>query len=119
MRDTALIALLLATGIRAAEAVALNIEDLRASLGTVTALRVRSGKGLKQRLVPYGAQDWGLTLAEAWLQQARLSIGPVFVGLRKGDNFYLNEDGKPQRLSERSLEVALANYPISIEGQLR
>lgn len=119
LRDTALIALLLATGIRAAEAVALEVADLRATFGSAVALRVRSGKGLKQRLVPYGAHDWGLTLTEAWLQRAGLSAGPVFVGLRKGDHFYLDANQQPQRLSERSLEYALEAYPISIEGELR
>jgi site-specific recombinase XerD len=118
LRDTAMIALILCTGVRAAEALALDVEDLRAQLGGELALRIKSGKGMKQRLVPYGAQDWGLTLVEAWLQRAGLISGPVFVGMRRGDNFYLDSDGQHMRLSERSLEYTLRDYPISINGEL-
>lgn len=119
LRDTALIALILCTGVRAAEALALEVADLRARLGGALALRVRAGKSLKQRLVPYGAQDWGLTLVEAWLRRAGLVEGPVFVGLRKGGHFYRDKEGGHLRLSERSLEYTLAGYPISINGELR
>ncbi len=119
LRDTALIALLLCTGIRAAEAAALEVGDLRATLGGALALKVRSGKGFKQRLVPYGAQEWGLALVEAWLDRVGLTQGPVFVGLRKGNNFYLDATGYPRWLSVRSIEVALASYAIPVNGQLR
>jgi len=119
LRDTAMISLILCTGIRAAETVSLNVEDLRAQFGGTLALRIKSGKGMKQRLIPYGAQDWGLTLTEAWLQRAGLTSGPAFVGMRKGDNFYLDKDHQHVRLSERSLEYTLQAYPISINGELR
>lgn len=117
LRDTALIALLLCTGIRAAEAVALDIVDLRAQLGGALALKVRSGKGDKQRLVPYGAQDWGLVLTEAWLEAAALTDGPVFVGLRRGGHFYL-EAGQPQRLVVNAVGTILRQHPIPINGHL-
>ncbi len=87
--------------------------------GSTLALRVQSGKGSKQRLIPYGAQDWGLTLTHQWLDRAGITSGPVFVGMRKGDNFYLTKEGQPVRLSERSLEYTLRDYPISVDGELR
>jgi integrase len=118
LRDTALAALLLCTGIRAAEAVALNIEDLRTHLGGKLALRVRAGKGVKQRLIPYGAQDWGLILTEAWLSTAGLIAGPVFVGMRRGDNFYLDNDRQPQRLAINAVGTILRKYPIAVDGSL-
>jgi hypothetical protein len=117
LRDTALIALLLCTGIRAAEVVALDIADLRAQLGGALALKVRAGKGNKQRLVPYGAHDWGLVLTEAWLEAAALTDGPVFVGLRRGGHFYL-ADGQHQRLAVNAVGTILREYPIPVEGQL-
>lgn len=118
LRDTALIALLLCTGIRAAELVALNVNDLRTLLGGELALRVRTGKGIKQRLIPYGAQDWGLILTEAWLKQARISEGAVFVGLRKGDHFYHDDLKFPKRLAVNAVGAILRPYPISIGGYL-
>ena len=117
LRDTALIALLLCTGIRAAEAVDLDIIDLRAQLGGALALKVRSGKGNKQRLVPYGAQDWGLVLTEAWIAAADLTGGPVFVGLRRGGHFYL-EEGQPQRLAVNAVGTILRDYPVPVDGHL-
>lgn len=118
LRDTALIALMLCTGIRAAEAVAVDVDDLRARLGNTLALRIKAGKGLKQRLIPYGAQDWALTLVDAWLDTIQQDTGPVFVGLRKGDHLYLDENGEAQRLAVNAVGTALRRYPLSIEGNL-
>jgi len=118
LRDTALIALILCTGIRAAEAVAVDVADLRARLGTTLALRVRAGKGLKQRLVPYGAQDWALIFVDAWLDTIGQDSGPAFVGLRKGDNLYLDADGHPSRLAVNAVGTCLRRYPISVDGAL-
>ena len=119
LRDTAMMALMLCTGVRAAELLALDVDDLQVLFGSTLALRVKSGKGAKQRLIPYGAQDWGLTLTQQWLDRAGISSGSVFVGMRKGDNFYLNKDGHHVRLSERSLEYTLRDYPISLNGELQ
>jgi len=118
LRDTALVALMLCTGIRAAEAVAVDVDDLRARLGNTLALRIKAGKGLKQRLIPYGAQDWALTFVDAWLDTIQQDSGPVFVGLRKGDNLYLDEDGEVQRLAVNAVGTCLRRYPLSIEGNL-
>jgi len=119
LRDTAILALLLCTGIRAAELVMLDIADLRNRLGTVLALKVRAGKGFKQRLVPYGAQDWALTLVDAWLETAGLQEGPAFVGLRKGSRLYLNRQGNPSRLAVNAIGAVLRRYPITIDGRLQ
>ncbi len=59
-RDTALLGLMLTTGIRAAEAAALQVPDLRQVFGGELALHVRKGKGSKARMVPFGAMDWVL-----------------------------------------------------------
>ena len=45
LRDTALIALMVCSGMRAAEAAALHVNDLRQHLGGELSLRVRAGKG--------------------------------------------------------------------------
>src|SRR5207247_7434629 len=68
LRDTAIVALLLCTGLREAELCALNVADLRQRLGGALALHVRQGKGAKERLVPYGSLEWVLAIVDTWLQ---------------------------------------------------
>ena len=114
LRDTALMTLMVCTGIRAAEAAALHVEDLRQHLGGELSLRVREGKGAKQRLVPYGPLNWCLIYADAWLQQADISMGFVFRGIRRG--------GKTVRangIGTWTVNDIMNSYAISIDGALR
>lgn len=111
IRDTAMIALMACTGIREAEMVALNVDDLRQTLGGELALRIRSGKGSKQRLVPYGALDWCLSYVDRWLSAAEISGGAVFRGLYKGGRRV-----RPSRISERAVNQIMYRYPIEIDG---
>jgi len=111
LRDTALIALLVCTGIREAELVALNVEDLRQTLGGELALLVRSGKGEKQRLVPYGPLDWCLVYVERWLKAAEITTGAVFRGVFRGDKRV-----RKTRITERAVNQIMYRYPISING---
>jgi len=111
LRDTALIALLVCTGIREAELVALNVEDLRQTLGGELALLVRSGKGKKQRLVPYGPLDWCLVYVERWLKAADITTGAVFRGVFRGDKRV-----RKTRITERAVNQIMYRYPISING---
>ena len=114
LRDTALIALMLCTGIREAELCNLDIKDLRQRLGGELALHVRWGKGAKERLIPYGALSWVLVLVEQWLEQTGIDKGPVFRGLYKG-----GEKLRPGRLSVRAVQYILESHPIVIDGELR
>jgi integrase len=113
LRDAALIGLMLATGIRAAEAAALEVSDLRQTLGGELALQVREGKGMKQRLIPYGDMSAALVYVDAWLQQAGISKGPVFRGVYKSGHRI-----RSQALTTRTVENILANYPITVNGEL-
>lgn len=113
LRDTAMIALLLCTGIRAAELCALQVADLRQHVGGELALRVAHGKGDKQRLISYGDLDWSLALAEKWLALAGIAEGPVFRGMYKG--------GRRLRLAVKPLALQavgqmLDGYLIMIDG---
>ncbi|MDE2775275.1 MAG: site-specific integrase [Chloroflexota bacterium] len=114
LRDTALMTLMVCTGIRAAEAAALHVDDLRQHLGGELSLRVREGKGGKQRLIPYGPLDWCLMYAEAWLREARVKAGPVFRGIRRG-----GETVRQTGIGAWTVNGIMNAYPISIDGALR
>jgi site-specific recombinase XerD len=114
LRDTAIIALMLCTGIREAELVGLDVEDLRENLGGELALHVRDGKGCKSRLVPYGDLDWVLVIVDAWLAAAEIEAGPVFRGFYRG-----GESLRPGRISKRAVGLVLDRYPIAVNGRQR
>lgn len=112
IRDTAIIAMLLCTGIREAELCNLDVPDLRQQLGGELALHIREGKGSKERLVVYGELDWCLVVVDAWLKAAGIDDGPVFRGYHNG---YRKQRG---RLSVRAVEYIISSYPISVNGKL-
>jgi len=123
LRDTAVIALMLCTGIREAEASALEVRDLRQRLGGELALHVRQGKGRKERLIPYGDLQWVLAILDKWREAAPvpggsgtgagIGRGPVFRGFYKG-----NQKLRPGRLSVRAIQYILESYPVMVDGQL-
>lgn len=100
LRDTAVIALLLCTGLREGELHALEVRDLRQRLGGELALHVRKGQGCKERLVSYGELDWVLVVVDAWLEAAGLAKGPDFRGFYRG-----NQSLRP------GVRQKLLNYP--------
>ena len=114
LRDTALITLMVCTGIRAAEAADLRVDDLRQRLGGELSLRVREGKGGKQRLIPYGPLDWCLMYVEGWLSQAGIKAGGIFRGIRRGGKTL-----RPAGIGAWTVNDILNAYPISLDGALR
>ena len=114
LRDTALMVLMVCTGIRAVEAADVRVDDLRQHLSDELSLQVREGKGLKQRLIPYGPLDWCLVYVEGWMQQANIRSGPVFRGILR--------DGKtvrPEGIGTWTVNAMMNRYPILIDGDLR
>lgn len=111
LRDAAVIAVLLCTGIREDELCNLDVDDLRREFGEEVSLLVRHGKGDKQRLVPYGDLVWCLDLVDAWMWSARIAEGPVFRGLARGNAV------RKGRLTTRSVQRILEKYPVWIGGQ--
>ena len=114
LRDTAVITVLLCTGIREAELCGLEVEDLRQTLTGELALHVRKGKGCKERLIPYGALDWALVIVDKWIEAAGIETGPVFRGFYRG-----GQRLRPGRLSVRAVGYILESYPVAVGGQLR
>lgn len=114
LRDTALMTLMVCTGVRAAEAADLRVDDLRQRLGGELSLRVREGKGGKQRLIPYGPLEWCLVYVAGWLEQAGIGGEAVFRGILR--------DGKTVRdkgIGAWTVNDIMNSYPILIDGDLR
>jgi site-specific recombinase XerD len=78
VRDAALLALLYGSGLRRAEAVALDLADYDQQAGT---LRVR-GKGNKERLAHLS--DGAAAALDGWLAVRGAWAGPLFVSINKG-----------------------------------
>jgi integrase/recombinase XerD len=91
VRDRALLELLYATGMRAAECVSLRIEDVNFSAGYV----ICTGKGRKQRLVPIGAE------ALDWVKTYLRDVRPLATRRRDSGSLFVNLRGQP--LSRQSL----------------
>lgn len=114
VRDTAIIAMLVCTGIREAELCELRVSDLRQSLRDELALRIRAGKGFKQRLIPYGPLDWCLVYVDRWLHDAEITEGMIFRGFYRG-----NKRIRKTGITPRSVNRIMNRYPIMIDGELR
>lgn len=113
LRDTAIIALMIATGLREQELCDLEVEDLRQKCdGGELCLYVRNGKGNKARLIPYGELSWVLILVDKWLETSGIETGPVFVSYFRG---YSKIRGK---LTSRAIQNILKDYPIVIDDKL-
>ena len=117
LRDTAILAVFLCTGIREAELANLQVDDLRQTVNGELCVKIARGKGAKQRAVPWGAGEWALHYVDKWLQAAHISAGAVFRGFYKP-----RVDGsrrmRRERLSTRALQKIVGGYPVSIGGEL-
>jgi integrase/recombinase XerC len=78
VRERAILELLYASGLRVSELVGLDVDDVDRGEATV---RV-TGKGRKERIVPYGRK--AAAALEAWLTQRGDRRGPLFVNRRGG-----------------------------------
>jgi integrase/recombinase XerD len=83
LRDRALLELMYACGLRASEAIGLDVRDVDLKLGI---LRAR-GKGSKERLVPIGRE--AVVATAAYLERGR----PAFVGPRDEPRLFVNRRG--------------------------
>ena len=114
LRDTAVIGLMLCTGIREAELCALDMPDLRQQYGGTLSLHVRKGKGCKERLIPYGDLEFVLAIVDAWLKAAGIEDGAVIRGFYKG-----GRNVRKSRLTVRAINQILDRYPIMLNGMLK
>ncbi len=125
LRDSAMIALMLCTGLREAEICNLTVNDLRQKSGGELGLLVRKGKGAKQRFVPYGELSWCLTYVDAWLAQAGITEGFVFRSFigKQAPNVGVGEwtpaetaDKLTENMTTRTLQKIIKQYSVIIDG---
>jgi integrase/recombinase XerD len=83
LRDRALLELMYACGLRASEAIDLELMDIDLDVGV---LRAR-GKGSKERLVPVGRE--AVAAVRSYLQRGR----PALVGVREESHLFVNQRG--------------------------
>jgi integrase len=93
-RDAALLALVYGTGVRRAEAVALDLQDIGSEPGD---LPVRRGKGRKPPVA--SLPDSARPALEDWLKARGREPGPLFCPVRKNGALVRDPDGRLQRLS--------------------
>jgi len=115
LRDTAIIGLILCTGIREAELTGLTMDDLKHSINGELCLRIREGKGKKERGIPYGELDWILTIVERWLTKAGITSGSIFRGFKS--RWMKTPSDNP--MTTRAIQKILKKYPVSIKGELK
>ena len=84
LRDRALLELMYACGLRASEAIGLQLRDVDLDAGL---LRAR-GKGSKERIVPVGRE--AVAAVKVWLQRGR----PALVGLSPEPHLFVNQRGQ-------------------------
>lgn len=107
LRDRALLELLYGSGLRAAEAVALNLEDVSLESAEVRVM----GKGLKQRVVPLG--EYSSAALRSYMSR-RLKV----VNLGKSTRaLFVNLRGT--RLSTRGLAMILEKHLRSLPERLK
>jgi integrase/recombinase XerC len=103
-RDRALYEVLYGAGVRVSECVGLDVDDLERDADGTALLKIRRGKGGKQRIVPLGSK--AVAAIDAYLA-TRSPVGPLFTNARGG------------RLTSRSVQRhlardgALAGVPVT------
>ena len=99
IRDRAIMETLYSTGIRRQEVIGLDVYDLDDGRGV---LRIRHGKGNKDRVVPIG--DRALT----WVQKYQFEVRPTLVVDHQESALFLGSEG--QRLTGPHLGKVVRNY---------
>lgn len=111
LRDRAMIALAVATGIQPAEVANVVVENLRHRYEGKLALYVPEGKQRLSRMVPYDEYEWVLDWMQEWLDVAEICSGHVFRGT------YGNRDVlRPNGIAPETASDILSRYPVMMHG---
>jgi integrase/recombinase XerC len=104
LRDTAMLELLYATGVRVGELVALDVDDLDRGRNVVRVF----GKGRKERTVPFGLP--AARAVDAWLSRGR----PVLVAPGAGPALFLGARGA--RIDQRAVRTVVHRRIAEVPG---
>jgi site-specific recombinase XerD len=77
-------------------------------------VRVKSGKGAKARMVPFGDMLWARQIIEVWLLGRE--DGFVFTKMSDGRGDAKQQERTSQPMTTRSIQRLLKHYPIAING---
>jgi len=99
-RDTAILEILYATGLRASEVIGLRIAALNLEAGYLRTI----GKGSKERLVPMGSK--AIEALKRYLTEGRASL------LKKGDSPHLFLNSRGKRLTRQGLWKIIKGYAV-------
>jgi site-specific recombinase XerD len=108
VRDAAVIAVLYGAGVRRAELVQLDLADYTVDTGAV---RVRTGKGNKER-ISY-VQGMGCTAVEVWLEIRGSEPGPLFTPIHRAGRIHtraLREQSVYDMLRRRALQAGVPPF---------
>lgn len=109
IRDSAIITLMLCTGLRREEVCNLVVSDLYQKLMGEPALLVQEGKAAKQRLVIYGEyREWVVPVVEFWFKRAGITDGAAFRTLKPPQ--FTQVTTRP--MSVRSINDVFNSYAI-------
>ena len=111
LRDTAVIAIMLCTGVRESEVRQLDVSDLHQVIdGNIPVLHVPDKQGCVERWIPFGDMLDARDAAQEWLEAAEITEGPLFRGLYKG-----GQSVRTNRISTRAINQILGSYPVQTE----
>jgi integrase/recombinase XerC len=127
IRDRALMELLYSSGLRLAELVGLNLQDLNSADRTVRVL----GKGSKTRVLPVGRK--ALSALAAWLKERRALLKDettaVFIGssgrrlgpraIQKRVEYWATRQGLPMHVHPHLFRHSFASHLLESSGELR
>lgn len=102
LRDTAMLELMYATGLRVSELISLTMNDINWQVGYLTTM----GKGKKERIVPIGKSAYDCLYL--YVQEAR----PAFLKKHQTDALFLNKSGAV--LSRQGFWKIVKKYAVQV-----
>jgi site-specific recombinase XerC len=112
LRDRAIIALLLNTGLEADELVAMRLGDLTETEDGRPAVRGQPRRGEQGRVVPFREPYVAAFALKEWVKQAEITGGPIFRGVDDGA-------ASARGIAPGAVDAILRRYPVVIDGAIQ
>ncbi len=112
LRDRAMIAVLLNTGMTADEVVAMRLGDLTEMEDGRPAIRVRPQHGGEERVVPFREPYVVAFALKEWVRQAEIKGGPIFREVE-------DHTAPGRAIAAGAVDAILRRYPVVIDGTIQ